>query len=298
MGVSSSPASPGPGTHLVVSLSDSSSLLRIETPSRGDSDGDRFHVDQRPAGRTDAGTGVRAGRAGADGAGGRRGTRPAEGVQPDQARLHRGGQAGHRFLDAAQAVRRRRAVQRRLRDRRRGDLRGRRRLRDHHPGQRPGADAGLVLRHRGAEAAVHRHRDGRHHRRVHRRLRRQRATRLARRHRELRRPGRRRRRDGRDRGPRRRRLRDQRPQVLAVQRRGLGQPGREPEPGRGAHRPEGRGHQRAVGHHRRARHVGDQLHLDQHLGPAPRPQLRDRLRQRAECPQRTSSRAPAATATC
>ena len=44
------------------------------------------------------------------------------------------------------------------------------------PRQRARADAGLVLRHRGTEAAVHRRRHRRHEQRVHRRLRGERAA--------------------------------------------------------------------------------------------------------------------------
>ena len=62
--------------------------------------------------------------------------------------------------------------------------------------------------------------------------------------------------------------------------------------------PEAGRHQRAVGDHRRARHAGDHLQLDQHLGPALRPQLRDRLRQRTGAGGEPDRGHHAATATC
>ena len=60
---------------------------------------------------------------------------------------------------------------------------------------------------------------------------------------------------------RRRRVRDQRPQVLAVQRRRLGQQGRQPEPRRRPHRSRGGRHRGAVGDHGRARHARRHLQL-------------------------------------
>src|SRR3982751_2345699 len=100
-------------------------------------------------------------------------------------------------------------------------------LRVHRARQRPRAPAGLVLRHRRAEGPLPTARDVRSDGRVHRRLRGERARRLAGRDRELRLSAARAGRDRRDGHPRRRLVRPQRPQVLAVQRRRLGRPGRE-----------------------------------------------------------------------
>ena len=165
----------------------------------------------------------------------RRRARSVRRLADRQAGLRGGVPAGHRLVDAAQGVRRRRAVQRRLRHRRRGDPGGRSRLRHVDPRQRPRAHAGLVLRHRGAEAAVHRRRDRRHEQRVHRRLRGERAA-----------PARRAARRTSTLPPSAARAWASRrrstattyvlngTQVLAVQRRRLGQQGREPEPRRRA----------------------------------------------------------------
>ena len=172
-------------------------------------------------------------------------------------------------------------------------------LRDDRARERPRPDAGLVLRDRGAEAALHRRRRRRHEQRVHRRLRRERAAGLPGRDGELRRARHRRRRHGRDRHARRRQLRPQRAQVLAVQRRRLGQPGREPEPRRRAAptRPQRRD-RGTVGDHRRARHPGRHVRHHQHPRPAhARRTSRSRSTTRASRPA-TCSRARRATATC
>ena len=124
--------------------------------------------------------------------------------------------------------RRRRALERRFRDRGRGDPGRRPGIRHNRAGERTRADAGLVLRNRGTEEEISAPRPPT------RAVNSSSATRQVspRGHLvdgELRRTCDRRSRDAGHRATRRRRIRHQRPKVLAMQRRGLGQQGRQPE---------------------------------------------------------------------
>ena len=161
---------------------------------------------------------------------------PLQRLPAHEGRVRRRLQGRDRVLHAPERVRRRRPQQRRPDHRGGGDLRRRSRLRLHGARQRARPAARLVLRLGGAEGPVPAARDVRSHRRVHRRLRRERAGRIPGRHRQLRRAAAVARRHRRDRAPRRRRVRDQRPQVLALQRRRLGRQGREHQHRRGPHR--------------------------------------------------------------